>query len=119
MQQHSGTLKCLALAAPICSAVTDCVIDFDDSTVVLHLPEAWHTVLQEGEIRFCCPSCWKALEHEKDLSIPCPKCLAETGEPCRGLYHDDGTRAPELVCFGRRVKRLCIDRRPDLLDPLS
>ena len=61
MQTHHGQLKCLALSAPICSAVTECRIDFDEKSVVLHMPEGWRTVLRDQEIRFCCPACWKAL----------------------------------------------------------
>lgn len=50
-------------------------------------------------------------QHRKDLEIPCPACHAPTGVEC-----DEKTR---LVCFGRRVKRLVIEKRPDLLDPPS
>jgi len=46
-----------------------------------------------------------------DRSIPCPECFAETGKDCdtpSGLVH-----------LGRRIKRLMIERRPDLLEPVS
>ena len=52
-------------------------------------------------------------QYEKDLAIPCPWCHAETGVDCTN------TAPPPAVCFGRRVKALAIERRPDLLDPPS
>ena len=48
--------------------------------------------------------------HEQDLKVPCPTCMADPGEDCRGLYHDDGTPAPEFVCFRRRVCALLRER---------
>lgn len=62
MQRHTGTLECLALVIP-CRAEVQCDIDFDDRTVLVHVPAGWHTVLRDGLIRFCCAACWKALQH--------------------------------------------------------
>lgn len=62
MQQHVGRVKCLAL--PICTEVTQCIIEYDDSTVILRLPIGWHTIFREQEVRFCCPACWKALKQQ-------------------------------------------------------
>ncbi len=46
--------------------------------------------------------------YARDLTIPCPECLEATGAPCAG--------PPEgIVHFGRRLKRLILERRPDLL----
>lgn len=82
MHQHDGQLKCLIFGTPICSAVTKCVVDFDNRTVVLYLPEGWHAVLREGVLLYCCPSCWKTLkdhvvgkvqpESEEDFVAPAP-----------------------------------------------
>ncbi len=47
-----------------------------------------------------------------DLAIPCPQCLAEAGTECE-------VSAPAWCHFARRVKRLCIERRPDLIDPMN
>lgn len=49
-------------------------------------------------------------QHERDLKVPCPTCLADAGENCRGIFHDDGTPAPEFVCFRRRVCSLLRER---------
>lgn len=48
--------------------------------------------------------------HEMDLKVPCPTCMAAPGENCRGIFHDDGTPAPEIVCFHRRVCALLWER---------
>lgn len=55
---------------------------------------------------------WNTLQeqHTKDLTVSCPICQASIGQNCNGLFHDDGTPAPELVCFGRRIKRLCNEK---------
>ena len=64
MQEHQGQLKCLAI--PICIATTTCRIDFDRTTVVIHLPDGWRTLLRDGEIGFCCAACWRAIQGGKD-----------------------------------------------------
>lgn len=59
------------------------------------------------------PTGYDATEIERDIaSIPCPhpECLAPMGEPC--------TCSP-LVHFNRRLKRLLIEGRPDLLEEPS
>lgn len=48
-------------------------------------------------------------QHEIDLRVPCPTCAAEPGENCRGICHDDGTPAPEFVCFRRRCAAVIRD----------
>lgn len=48
-------------------------------------------------------------QHEIDLKVPCPTCLAELGENCRGIFHDDGTPAPEFVCWRRRCAAVLRD----------
>lgn len=50
--------------------------------------------------------------HAFDLQIPCPNCGVEQGKECLEFR-------PGVVHLGRRIKRLAIDRRPDLLDPPS
>ena len=50
--------------------------------------------------------------HECDLEIPCPTegCYAAAGSECPGV---------KGVHFGRRLKRLLMQRRPDLLEEPS
>lgn len=52
-----------------------------------------------------------------DLAIPCPECHAPAETWCTGTQlADDGCPGTHLP---RRIKQLCIERRPDLLDPPS
>lgn len=51
------------------------------------------------------------VRHARDRSIPCPRCFAETGHDC--------ATTSGLVHIERRIKRLLIERRPDLLEEPS
>jgi hypothetical protein len=57
----------------------------------------------------------------KDLSIPCVECHAEVGEECHGTAP---STTPEFegkrqTHFGRRLRWLFAERRPDLLEDPS
>ncbi len=49
---------------------------------------------------------------KSDLAIPCPQCLAEAGTECE-------VEVPAWCHFARRVKRLCMELRSDLIDPMN
>lgn len=59
---------------------------------------------------------WEALtleeKHKLDLEIPCLECHAAEGNECIGLSHG-------IVHFSRRVKRVALLLRPELVDPFS
>lgn len=50
--------------------------------------------------------------HECDLEIPCPVCRVEASVECSPFQN-------KQVHFGRRLKRLVIERRPDLAEDPS
>lgn len=68
---------------------------------------------------------WFAEQHALDISVQCPACKAHREsecvglEPRRDLNTDGSVSVRPIVHFGRRVRRLVMQRRGELPGVLS
>jgi hypothetical protein len=59
MQAHECLVQCLGTLVCCQSATARSM--FDESKLVLYVPEGWRLVLRDGTLIFVCPACWKAI----------------------------------------------------------